>query len=142
MTEGINNELAVAIYTFLKGQRTITALLADGAAGIHEDAPPANANLPALVYNQASGVPSYTLGEGRSHKDFVYQVKGICKGDSSKAAQLIADAVEAVLSDGALTLPGRNVMVVEHIGDTRLNERADGVRYNHRGGLYRAMVEA
>lgn len=142
MSLGTNdNDVAIALYEFLAGETSITNLLANGADSICEDQGGENEERPFLIYSEAAGVPLYSLGEGLLYDAFAYQVKAVVDGSSAKPAAVIRDAVEAVLSDGALSIPDRNVVVVDKISNVRMTETIGGTRYNHRGGIYRIWTE-
>lgn len=136
-----DNDVAAALYAFLAAQGSITSLLANGADSIYEDEAEENAEHPHLVYNEQAGVPNRTLGDGLNFDAYVYQVKAVTTGDSAKAAAEIRDAVEAVLSDGAFTIPDRKLIVGDKISNIRMTELEGGTRYNHRGALYRMWTE-
>lgn len=141
MSASGDNDVAIAVYEFLSKAKTVTDLLAAGAKSVYEDRAPENADLPALIYEEVSAVPLWALGNSRAQDQYLYRVKGVAEGNSAKAAAEIRDAVESVLSDGALTIPDRNVIVVDKVSNVRMTEMVAGARYNHRGGLYRIWTE-
>lgn len=138
-----DNAVTIALFEFLSKAKGVTDLLAAGAKSIYEDLAPENAERPYLIYGEiVPGTPEYTLGQGEGIDRFIYQVKGVVDGDSAKPAAEIRDAVQSVLSDGPLTIPGRNVLLADRLQNVRLTELVDGRRYNHRGALYRIWTEA
>lgn len=139
---GGDNAVAIAVYQLLAAASSVTDLLANGAKSIYEDQAEENAERPFVVYNEITAVPARSLGDGTLYTSYPYQVKATVDGDSAKPAAEIRDAIEAVLSDGALTIPDRNVIVVDKISNVRLTETVGSTRYNHRGGLYRIWTEA
>lgn len=141
MTLTPDNAVSIALFGFLTKAKTVTDLLADGVKGVYEDEAPENSKAPLLIYNEVSAVPLWALGSHRSQDQYVYQIKAVTKGGTAKAAAEIRDAVEAVLSDGALTIPARNVIVVDKLSNVRMSEMLDGARWRHRGGLYRIWTE-
>lgn len=141
MTEHRDNDVSIALFDLLKGAAAITDLLKNGADSVYEDLAEENAEWPYLVYNEASGVTNYALGDSEDFTAFLYQVKAVAAGPSAAVAAGIRDVVESVLSDAALSIPGRHVLVCAKVSNVRMSEISGGTRYTHRGGIYRIWTE-
>lgn len=131
--------LEAAIRAKLAASTAVTGLLNGGSAAIHYAEAPDNAVPPFVVFWKASGVSAYTMGS-RAWEDRVYVVKAITEGDSAAAAKRIDKAVDATLSDAALTVSGRDHLYLRRESDVEYRENADGVRFDHVGAQYRVWI--
>ena len=135
------NPVAVALFNKLTGSAALTALLSAGTASVFENEAPENADLPYVVFNaQSPSVPIQSYG-GVKFENAVYQVKGITQGPSAAAAGTIADKIDVALADQALTISGYTHHYCRRMQNIDYPERGPaGIRYNHRGGLYRVIA--
>lgn len=133
------NACKAAIYSKLTGDSTLTNLLASSTS-VYEAVAPQEADAPYVIYFKSAGTPNYTFTD--SYEDQVYTIKGVTQGPSAKIAGQIAERIDAVLTDGALTLSGRSQMYLRRIGDVELVETDSGVRFNHSGGTYRLITQS
>jgi hypothetical protein len=70
----------------------------------------------------------------------VYLVKGVTKDPSPAGCGSIAKEIEAALIAAPLSVSGYGHMLLHREQSVNFNEVIDGVRYNHRGGLYRLQA--
>lgn len=132
------NELDKALYDKLRGDSALTDLLPSTTA-IYEHEAPENTSPPFVLFEQASGSPSFTLA-AKAWDAFTYLVKGITQEDSSKAAKTIAARLEAVLSDTTLTISAHQQMLCRKQSEVKYVEGTGPTRYNHAGALWRIWV--
>lgn len=128
-----------ALYNKLKGDAALIALLAAGTASIFQRLAPENETTPYCIYQQQAGVAAYTLA-GPSWTDFVFTVKGITEGPSMQRAGQIQDRLEELLTNGELTVAGRDHLYLRREADVEYAEVVDGRRYNHAGADFRIWV--
>lgn len=134
------NALEKALFETLGDAASVTGKLADGADGIYADEAPQGAAFPHIVFQRIAGTPRYSLPQ-REWEEFVYRVKAVTADDSSKGAQAIAEAVDAVLSDGEFTISGQSLMYSRKLADNpALVETEESTRYNTRGADFEIWV--
>jgi len=115
----------------------ITAL---GGTKIYEAVAPQGGSLPHVVYNaQVPSVPVRTL-QRVAYENMVYLVKGVTQDTSPAGCGTIAKEIEAALTAAPLTISGYGHMLCHREQSVSFVEVIDGVRYNHRGGLYRLQA--
>lgn len=126
----------IALRSWLMAHDDLTELLATSLSVYRSEAPP-SASPPFVVFQRQSGLPLYVLG-GRWGIDATYIVKAITEGHSTIAADAIDVEIEAALGDATFTLSGGGVLYCRRVEDVDYPEQAPGgVRFNHRGGVYR-----
>lgn len=130
-----------AIYEKLAGDTVLTAMLSGGTASpsVYSDQAPQGATEPYVVYSLASEADSYTLAS-RSWENGVYLVKAVDKSNSTTRAGSIAARIDAVLTDGALSISGRSHLSTRRTERVRYPETVSGVVYQHAGGYFRVYV--
>jgi hypothetical protein len=133
------NALETGLYSALTGGTALAALLA-GSASVYNVLAPQGAALPYVVFNWMTETPSHTFG-GVALEDFQYQVKGVTEGPSMKRAGEIRDAIDNLLDDGIISVSGYGTRYIRRISGVSYAETVDGQRFNHRGGIYRIMLD-
>ena len=117
----------------------------------YEEAVPQGASLPGAVFAHQAGNDINGAFGARLATRGLYQVKGICEGDSFAPIEGISDDIDRLLhglnqykyettnaddEPVSITITG-----VIRTGTLKYSETdADGVRYNHQGGIYRIMT--
>lgn len=134
--------LATALYGKLAADTTLTAMLSGGTASpaIFRDPAPQGATAPFVVFSFASEVDDYTLG-GRAFEDAIYTVKAIDKAPSAARAGTIAARIDAVLTDGTLSVSGHTHLYTRRQSSIEYPEIDQGDRYWHSGGQFRIVVQ-
>lgn len=131
------NAVDQAIYGALSADASLVATL--GGTAVYQWLAPEGSDPPYVVYNQQSGVPAHTFG-GVAYENQIYTVKGVTAGPSAALAGTIAQQIDAALADQALTVTGYGLLYLRRDSDLDFAEVKDGVRYHHRGGLYRVLT--
>lgn len=119
---------------------------------IFEGVAPQNAKEPFIVYNLQTPSTIKRVGGGGTDLfgEFIYQIRGTDKGGDKGRVSLIADAIDEAMNTGEdedSTILSLNAKEYEILGCYRdipidIIEVADGIRYNHMGGLYRILIQA
>jgi hypothetical protein len=122
----------------LAGDSGITTAL--GGTAIYESLAPQGTDPPYVIYNKQSGVPKYTLG-GSAFENQLYMVKVVTEAPSMAGAGSIAERINGVLTDGALTMTGRTQLYLRRENDVEYVETDSGKRFNHSGALYRVITQ-
>lgn len=134
-----------AIYGRMAGDSTLNALLGAPATGynkaIYHNQAPAGAAWPFVVFFKSSGVPTYTMKTGAAFKSDVWTVKAVDRSTSADQAETIDSRLDALLTDGVISISGATQMYLRRESDVEYPETAEGVAYQHVGGLYRLVFE-
>jgi hypothetical protein len=135
-----------ALYGKLAGDTTLNNLLGTPATGysksIYYQVAPPGASYPLIVFNKQAGTPTYTFKDGHAAIDTeVWLVKGVDRSDSADKADAIAARLDALLTDGALTISGATQMYLRRQSDVEYLEDDDGTVYRHAGALYRLLYQ-
>lgn len=130
------NAVDAALWAKLTGDATLMGL---ATGGVYHRVAPAGTSTPFVVFNLQDGESSYTQGR-LATRDLVYLVKGIDEGLSGKVAGQIDERVNVLLTDVMLTVAGWTNIYLRRSSDVEYIEVADGVVYQHVGGLYDVMV--
>lgn len=132
-----------AIYGKLSGDTTLNALLETPAPGfsksIYYELAPEGAQFPYVIFNKQSGTPRYSLSSLAMDND-VWMVKGVDRSDSADAVDTIASRLDALLTDGALSISGKVQLYLRRESDLDYAEVTDGTAYRHSGGLFRLVT--
>ena len=141
-----------AIYGKLAGDSTLTNLLATPTAemlaegynqSIFYQQASSKADFPYVIFSQSSGTPTYTFHRGHAAlDDELWMVKGVDRSGSADAADNISDRLDALLTDGTVTISGKTQIYLRRESDLpSYSETVDGQRYIHSGALFRLVYE-
>jgi hypothetical protein len=136
-----------ALYGKMAGDTTLNNLLGTPATGysksIYYQVAPAGAQYPLVVFNKQAGTPTYTFETGHAAIDTeVWTVKGVDRSDTADKADAIADRLDALLTDGVLTISGAAQMYLRRQSDFDYPEDDDGTIYRHSGCNFRLLVQS
>jgi Protein of unknown function (DUF3168) len=129
--------------TWLQTRLTGDAALFAAVGGrIYNTAPPREAPRPYVVFQLQAGVDTHALSGSRPYARLVYLVRAIWEGDSLGAVAAAAGRIDAALQGQGLntTAAGGHVLGCTRREAFQLAEFANGVRLNHRGGLYDVLT--
>jgi hypothetical protein len=124
------------LYAKLSGTKAITDLV--GNRIYHAQAPSA-ASYPLIILNKQAGVPTYAM-RGEAFKRETWMVKAVDRNTTSKPAEEIAEAVDAALNEGTITVTGKILADLRRTGDVDYIEDDGDQTYRHHGGLYRITL--
>lgn len=137
-----------AIYGKLAGDTTLNNLLASPPAtqskSIYHEQAPDNAQHPYVIFNQQAATRAYAFG-GRAMDNELWLVKGVArKGDGTASADDvagdIADRLDALLTDGTLSISGETQLYLRFENPVRYSENPEGSpRIVHAGALFRLI---
>jgi uncharacterized protein DUF3168 len=134
------------LYGKLAGDTTLNNLLASAPSGysksIFYEQAPATATFPYVLFSKSAGTPTYAFGGSKAALDEdVWLVKGIDRNTTADIADAIADRLNSLLTDAALSISGANHKYLRRMSDVTYPEVTDGVQYRHAGALYRLITE-
>ena len=129
----LNADLGTALGT------VATSLYALGATGVYRAVAPQTATAPFVIFQEQAGTSEWTFNN-RSHKTTVYLVKAVGTGHSASNVAAMSDRFDVLLNDQNLTLSGWTCQRIRRESDIEYTEEAEGVLYQHVGGLYRIDI--
>jgi hypothetical protein len=133
-----------AIHGKLRGDTTLSNLLGAPPAGFtkstFDEVSPGGGEFPYVIVSQSSSVPIYALG-GLAMDNDLWLIKGVDKNISADRADAIADRLDALLTDGSLSISGATQLYLRRDSAVRYSEVTDGTKYVHSGHLFRLMYE-
>lgn len=131
-----------ALYGKLSGDTTLTAMLANPASGyskaIYYEVAPQGAAFPYVIFSKQSGTPSYAL-TARNFDNDIWLIKAVDRSDSADVADNIASRLDALLTDGTVSISGRTQCYLRRESDVDYSETVDGTTYRHAGSLFRLI---
>lgn len=138
-----------ALYGKMAADVTLTGMLGPAPSGfaksIYYQAAPDGAEFPYIIFNKQSGTPRYAIGE-RAYDDDVWLIKGVIRssgpgGDSPDVADNIASRLDALLTDGTISISARTQLYLRRVSDVDFSEVSDGTLYRHAGSNFRLIYE-
>jgi hypothetical protein len=136
-----------ALYGKMAGDSALTTMLGTPATGYtqsiyHQDAPK-GAGFPFIAFNLQAGSFTHAMQGGASiYEDDLWLIKGVDRAPSADIVDGIASRLEALLSDGLLTISGRTQMWLRPQQPIEYSEVTDGEMYRHSGRLFRLVHQA
>jgi hypothetical protein len=131
-----------SLYGKMAGDTTLVAFLATPPAGysksIYYQLAPETATLPFVVFSQQSGTPVYSFAE-RAYDNDLWLVKAVDRSGSADVADDIHARLDALLTDGVLSISGRDQLYLRRESDLEYSETVGGDRYVHAGSLFRVI---
>ncbi len=136
-----------SLYGKMAGDATLTAMLGTPATGytqsIYHQEAPKNAGFPFIAFNLQAGVYAHAMqGGANAFEDDLWLIKGVDRSPSADIVDGIASRLEALLSDGLLTISGRTQMWLRPQQPVEYSEVLDGEMYRHSGRLFRLVHQA
>lgn len=131
-----------ALYSLLAADvaGTATGTLGQlGATGVYRAVASQGSVEPYIVFNQQTGTDSYTFSS-RATRSLLYQVKAVGKGSSALTPAKMAERIDTLLTDHALSLTGWTNIRLRRESDVEYLEVANGQQYHHIGGLFRVDI--
>ena len=105
----------------------------------HAEAPE-GARFPYVIFSKSSGVKTRAFQENEAYKWETWLVKGVDRSTSSNLADEVASAIDAALDGGTLTVSGKTVADLHHVGDVEYVEDSGDQQYRHAGASYRVVL--
>ena len=130
------SSVKAALNTKLRGDATLTGYLNAGTASVYQNLAAQGDDAPYVIFQKQAGTPDYTF-TGKAFDNDLYMVKAVTQGHSPALAGTIADRIDAVLTDGSLTISGGTHYYLRREADIDYTETGDGVTYHHIGASYR-----
>lgn len=137
-----------ALYGRMTGDSTLTGLLGTAAPGytqnIYYQLAPEGAGYPFIVFNRQASTPRYTLAE-RAFDNDVWLVKAIDRNTDTRSSadqvEAVAARLDALLTDGALSISGHTQLYLRRESDIDYAEVDGDVIYRHAGSNFRLIYD-
>jgi hypothetical protein len=132
-----------AIYTKLAATSGITTHVGGTASPriFHEQAPP-DAAYPLVIFSKMAGTKTRAFQNPNAFNREVWMVKAVDRSTSSSIAEAIATATDAALDGGTLTVSGKTLADLSHVGDVEYLEESGDQQYRHAGATFAVTLTA
>jgi hypothetical protein len=107
----------------------------------HDLAPP-DAAYPLIIFSQSAGTKTRAFQTPEAFKREVWMVKAVDRSTSSNTADAIAAAVDAALGGGTITVAGKALADLAHVGDIQYVEPVGDQTFRHSGASYAVTTTA
>lgn len=134
-----NNLVSKALLDRLAAVPAIVALLAedeDGDPAIYEDQAPQDSEGPFILISSPASNPQESLGDAIAWEEMIYNVKAVTDGGSAKIAGDLQVLIDQALTGSALTITGRQQILLRRVSGISYPENDDGRTWRHRGASY------
>jgi hypothetical protein len=91
------------------------------------------------VFNKQAGTPTEAFNDPSAYDTDIWLVKAVDRDTSADDAEAIADRIQVLLNDAALSISGGELMYLRRQSDVQFSEVTQGVTYQHAGSLYRLV---
>jgi hypothetical protein len=132
------NPVRQGIYTKLAATNAVTSKLATTTSIFHARAPE-NAAYPFILFNKQAGTKRRAMGANAFEYE-VWLVKAVDRNTTSNLAESIADAVDAALDLGTITVSGKTVADLHHVSDVDYLEADGDQQFRHHGSTFRVVL--
>lgn len=134
----------LGLWSKLASAPAINSKLAAAPAGyekaIYHEQAPSGAAFPYIIFSKVAGTKVRAMQAPEAFKRETWLVKAVDRGTSSMRAEEIAEAVDAALDGGTLTITGKTIADLNHLGDIDYSEPSGDQQYRHIGGNYRLTL--
>lgn len=133
-----------ALYGKMAGDTTLNNLLGSPPTGysknIFYQQAPKGAPYPYVIFSQSSGTPVYAFGRLLIDND-LWLIKGVDGSATADQVDQVNSRLDALLTDGTISISGREQLYLRRESDVPYSETVDGVLIRHAGALYRLIYE-
>lgn len=136
-----------ALYGKMAGDTTLNGLLAAPPAGfaksIYYQMAPQAASFPYVIFSKQAGTPTYALALPTAMDSEVWLIKGVARntpGEVTDSPDSIAARLDALLTDGTLSISGATKLYLRRESDVDYAEPDGDKQYRHAGSLFRLIA--
>lgn len=129
--------LRKGLYSKLVSDSAIKALVGER---IYYQQAPTGADFPYVIFDKTTGTKIRALQAKATIKTEVWMVKGVDRSTSSNVVDELADAIDALLDEGTITVSERTVLDLHLVGDFAYPENSGDQQYRHAGGNYAVVL--
>jgi hypothetical protein len=129
----------------MAGDSTLNALLGAPPSGwsknIYHRKAPQGAPYPLVIFQKQSGTPTYAFATDPAYENDLWLIKGVDRGTTADGAEAIQGRLDALLTDGALSISGETQLYMRRESDVEYDEVSGDQTFHHAGSLYRLLHE-
>lgn len=125
------------LWAKMAADSTLTGLL--GGTAIYHAQAPENVSYPFVVFNKQSGVPIYAFSSTAAFENEIWTIKAVDCNTTSDRVDAIATELDALLTDGTITVTGATLAYLRRDSDVELTETSNGETYQHAGAQFRLI---
>lgn len=133
-----------ALYGKMAGDSTLTNMLGTPPSGyaksIYYQQAPQGAGFPYVIFSKSAGTPRYAIST-RAYDNDVWLIKGVDRNMTADPVDNIASRLDALLTDGSLSISGRTQLYLRRESDIDYPEIIDGIAYRHAGAYFRFVYQ-
>ena len=107
----------------------------------HEQAPP-DAAYPLVIFSKMAGTKTRAFQTPNAFNREVWMVKAVDRSTSSTVVEAIATASDAALDGGTITVSGKKLADLTHVGDVEYLEESGDQQYRHCGATFAVITTA
>jgi hypothetical protein len=134
-----------ALYGKLSGDSTLTNQLGSPPTGytksIYYQLAPQEALFPYVIFQKQTGTPTYAFVAAPAFDTELWLIKGVDRNSTADPVDAIASRLDALLTDGVLTISGATQMYLRRQSDIDYSETHEGAEYKHSGSLFRLIYD-
>jgi len=134
-----------ALYGKMAADVTLNGLLATPASGwsksIYHRTAPRGASFPFVIFQKQAGTPTQAFQDPSALETDVWLIKGVDRNTTADQAEAIQERLDALLSDGALSISGATLLFLRRQSDVQYEEVDGDTTYHHAGSLYRLLYD-
>ena len=132
-----------ALFTKLKGTSGVTTHVGGTTNPriFHEMSPP-DAAYPLVIFSKMAGTKTRAFQTPNAFNREVWMVKAVDRNTTSNTAEAIAAAVDTALDGGTMTVTGKQLADMTHVGDIEYLEPDGDQQYRHVGSTYAVTLTA
>lgn len=135
-----SNAIDQALIGALANDATLSTL---APGGVYRGVAPQSVDAPYVIIELVTAEDEPELQFGTAFESILYLVKAVAQGTTAGTAQNAADRIHTILQNAVLTISGYRCMLCqreERIAYVEIDDGSDN-RYQHRGGMYRVIVD-
>ena len=128
-----------ALYTKLNATSGVTSAVSTRI--YHEQAPP-DAAYPLVIFNKMAGTKTRAFSTPNAFNREVWLVKAVDRSTTSNTVDAIAAAVDTALDGGTISVSGKKLADLTHVGDVEYLEPVGDQTYRHSGQTFAVITTA
>jgi len=128
-----------ALYTKLG---TVSGVTNAVSTRIYHDQAPPDATYPLVIFNKMAGTKTRAFSTPNAFNREVWLVKAVDRSTGSNIVDAIAGAIDTALDGGTITVTGKKLADLTHVGDVEYLEPVGDQEYRHAGATFAVVLTA
>lgn len=126
------------IFQKLSAAPSVTSKLSSPDA-IFEKRASSDAEYPFVIFQKMTGTRTRAFGRNAFRRE-TWLVKAVDRNTTSDRVESIAEAIDAILDLGTITVSGQTLCDFHHVSDVDYLEPAGDQQYRHSGAIYAVVT--